>query len=117
MAKSPQPQFSKDRRAKRRFAIHLPVSFKIIRKGLVIDSGKGHIRDISSKGIAFTSDKTCKPRDTVTLVISWPALLEGVTHLKLVAEGTVVRCEDRVTAAVIRRQEFHIQASTLRIVR
>ena len=103
---------SPDRRAKRRYAIHLPVTFKIMRTTRVVAAGRGEIVDMSSKGIAFTSSENCNPGDLVKIAISWPALLDGVTHLKLVVEATVVRCDLPITAAVIRRQEFHIRRKT-----
>ena len=78
----------------------------------VVAAGRGEIVDMSSKGIAFTSNENCNPGDLVKIAISWPALLDGVTHLKLVVEATVVRCDRPITAAVIRRQEFHIRRKT-----
>jgi hypothetical protein len=75
----------------------------------VVVSGKGNLVNVSSKGAAFTSSETFAFGTTVELAISWPALLHGVTHLKLVIDGTVIRSDEGLTALEIIRYEFRTQ--------
>jgi len=75
----------------------------------VVVSGKGNLVNVSSKGAAFTSNETFALGTRVELAISWPALLYGVTHIKLVLGGTVIRSDEGLTALEIIRHEFRTQ--------
>jgi hypothetical protein len=109
MSQAAIAETSRDRRSGRRYALRLPVTFKIFRRNLVIASGMGDLFDISSRGAAFTSSETFAFGTTVELAISWPALLHGVTHIKLVLGGTVIRSDEGLTALEIDRYEFRTQ--------
>ena len=75
----------------------------------MIVSGTGNLFNVSSGGAAFTCSQRFAFGTTVELAISWPALLHGVTHIKLVITGAVVRSEGDVTALEIARYEFRTQ--------
>src|SRR5215813_5813762 len=99
-------EISQDRRSKRRYPIELPVQYKIVKNGLVLGIGKGSSIDLSSGGIAFTTDAPLRVGSYLELSISWPVLLNQSCALKLVAFGRVVRSEESRTAISLDRYEF-----------
>ena len=99
-------EISGDRRSRRRYSIHLPLHFAVIGKRRFASAGTGNVLNLSSKGIAFTSDETFSRGTLMELSISWPARLYGKTPIKLVVEGRVVRSDGQVTAVAILRHEF-----------
>src|SRR5579872_1672076 len=91
-------EISQDRRYKRRYALDLPVQYKIMKNCRVIGVGNGHSLNLSSSGIAFTGSEPLKVGSYVELSVSWPVLLNQSCPLKLVATGRVVRSEQECTA-------------------
>lgn len=102
----PVMEISQDRRSKRRYPIELPVQYKIMKNYLVTGTGSGTSVDLSSGGIAFTSNAPLKPGSYLELSVSWPVLLNQSCPLKLVASGRVVRSDQNCTAISLDRYEF-----------
>ena len=99
-------EVSQDRRSKRRYPIELPVHYKIVKNYLVLGTGTGTSIDLSSGGIAFTTDAPLRVGSYLELSISWPVLLNQCCALKLVAFGRVVRSDEKRTALSLDRYEF-----------
>src|SRR5215471_13604117 len=99
-------EVSQDRRSKRRYAIELPVQYKIVKNYLVLGTGTGSSIDLSSGGIAFTTDAPLRVGSYLELSISWPVLLNQSCALKLMAFGRVVRSDETRTAISLDRYEF-----------
>ncbi len=95
-----------DRRKKRRYPISMQVEFKIVKNYLVIGSGSGTCVDLSSNGIAFTTDKPLRVGSYMELSANWPVLLNGACPLKLVIFGKVVRSNGNFAAIAADRHEF-----------
>jgi PilZ domain len=55
--------------------------------------GEGRVIDISSSGVAFTTESALRRNTRVALHIQWPVQLEGDTPVELFASGRVVRAE------------------------
>ena len=100
-----------DRRSRCRFNLDLKVSYRVISWHQVCDGGIGQTIDISSKGVAFTSERALKAGTIIELSVSWPVLLDKTCLLQLVATGPVVRSSDAVTAIGIERYEFRTQSA------
>jgi hypothetical protein len=97
-----------DRRSSIRMAIEREIHYKVLgrRKGIVKQAGSGRTVNISSGGMLFTTEATIAAGERVEVSVSWPAKLRGVTPLKLVALGHVVRRDEREAAIVIEKHEF-----------
>ena len=74
--------------------------------------GFGKTLNMSRRGVLFTTESTLTPGEFIELSVSWPALLNGVLPLKLVAHGPVVRTEDKQAAITIERYEFKTRGSS-----
>jgi hypothetical protein len=103
--------YAGDRRSRCRFNLDLKVSYRVISWHQVCDAGSGKTIDISSKGVAFTSERALKAGTMLELSVSWPVLLDKTCLLQLVATGPVVRSNDAVTAIGIERHEFRTQSA------
>ena len=99
-------EFAQDRRSTHRYPIELPIQYTIVKNYLAVGTGTGSSIDLSTGGIAFTSDTPVRIGSYLELSISWPALLNQTCALKLRAAGRVVRSEHNRTAISLDRYEF-----------
>jgi hypothetical protein len=89
------------------------VRYKVLgRKRSVEKVGSGKTLNISGGGVLFTTESTLVEGELVVLAVSWPALLNGVLPLKLVAQGRVVRTEEKRAAIAIERYEYQTCGSS-----
>jgi hypothetical protein len=96
-----------ERRSCDRFPIEREVKYKIFgSQKNVIGIGLGRSLNISSSGVLFTTESNLPAGQRVELAVSWPALLNDVLPLKLVASGRLVRSQGRQAAMAIDRYEF-----------
>jgi len=75
-------------------------------KHTVKQVGSGKTLNMSGRGVLFTTESALVEGELVELAVSWPALLNGVLPLKLVAQGRLVRIEEKRAAIVIEKYEF-----------
>jgi hypothetical protein len=102
-------EFSGNRRSKRRLPIQLALQFKATVKNVGNVTGNGTVIDMSSSGIAFTTDQSFPVGTPIQLSIVWPVLLNAEAPIKLVVQGRVVRSDRRITAIRMTRHEFYTQ--------
>ena len=102
-------EVSGDRRARRRYPIDLAVSFDVLKNCRIVQTGTGRTVNISSRGIAFQTDKLLAPRAYVELSVSWPVLLNQTCPLKLVVTGRVVRSNGACTVVSLDHYVFRTQ--------
>jgi PilZ domain len=94
-------------RAKKRFRISLPVTYKAVKgKG---EGGNGCTLNMSSAGICFTTQAPLPTGIQVELSLPWPVRLDESIPMKLVIEAVVVRASATDAAARIRSYEFRTQ--------
>ena len=86
--------------------IERAVIFKSMGRKPDVESGKGQTVNMSSTGVLFSTDGELTPGRRIELSISWPAQLDGICPLQLVAEGCVVRTEPGKAALEFQRCEF-----------
>lgn len=99
-----------NRRAKRRYPIEENVQYRVP-TDKTGTSGTGKTINMGSAGVLFTAEHRLPIGRKVELSIAWPALLDGVCRLKLVATGVVVRAEERTVAVRLLRHEFRTRSS------
>jgi PilZ domain len=101
-----------DRRKSDRRSIGQDVRYKVLERGK--KSGKagiGKLLNMSGSGALFSTEFTLTEGERVELTVNWPARLNQVTPLKLVAIGCVVRAEEKQAAIVIEKYEFKTRGS------
>src|SRR5215472_9543748 len=101
-----------DRRNKQRFPLQRELRYKLVDPGISAVGGSGHSIDISSSGLAFTTDRVLPADATVEVSMSWPVTLEDTCLLRLVVRGRVVRSEGSAAACTIDKFEFLTQSHT-----
>lgn len=94
-------------RAKKRFGISLPVTYKVV-KGIG-QAGNGCTLNMSSAGICFTTQAPLPTGIHLELSLPWPARLDETVPMKLVIEAIVVRASATDAAVRIRSYEFRTQ--------
>ena len=107
MHPSPDPQQQLEGRASKRFPLRLSVQYYGLGREFDV-TGIGRTVDISSCGIFLTTESTALPGigTRVEVRVDWPALLGGVTPLRLVAEGVVVRATPQGFALRYKHHKF-----------
>ena len=100
-----------EKRAARRFALHIPVS---------VDQGSNgssrvevaQIRDVSARGICFYLDSSVAQGSPIGFTLTLPPEITLTESIRVQCKGRVVRVEDATTdgkmvvAAVIEEYEF-----------
>jgi hypothetical protein len=109
----PVAEYSDDRRASTRLPIERDVRYKVLggKRG-VKQAGSGKTINMSSAGVLFTTESTLKEGQLVELAVSWPALLNDVLALKLVAHGRLVRTEEKRAVIAIEKYEFKTRGAS-----
>jgi hypothetical protein len=106
------PESPDERRSCNRFPIEREVRYKILgAHKSVIQVGMGRSLNMSSSGVLFTTESILREGERVELAVSWPALLNDVLPLKLVARGRLVRSNGREAAMSIEKYEFKTRGS------
>lgn len=100
-----------DRRSSDRFPIEREVRFQVLSRKTGDETGTGTTINMSSSGVLFTTDKVLLPGRRLEVSISWPAQLDNVCPLKLVARGRVVRYDAGAAAIEIQQYEFRTQGA------
>jgi hypothetical protein len=99
-----------ERRSKLRFPLQRELRYKLLEPGRSGVGGAGHSIDVSSGGVAFTTDHSLPADATIEISMSWPVTLENDCPLRLVAKGRVVRNDVNSVACTIDKFEFRTQA-------
>ncbi len=104
-------KFPTDRRMADRFPLERDARFKVLDTRATPETGTCRTINMSSRGILFsTRGRLCE--DTrLELALSWPALLNDTCPLKLVAQGRIVRSNEREAAIEIERYDFRTQGA------
>ncbi len=103
---------SGERRSCNRLPIERQVKYKIFEgHKSVIRVGLGKSLNMSSSGVLFTTESTLIEGERIELAVSWPALLDSVLPLKLIARGRLVRADGTQAAMTIERYEFKTRGS------
>ena len=104
-------QSAPDRRVNRRFAIHLPIHFRISQKGGSSRWGTGVTCDISSGGVSFRCRRALPVGAHIELVIDWPAKFDEVVPVDLQSTGFIVRSDGNRSAVRMTARHFRIDAA------
>ena len=103
---------SNDRRSSTRLPIERDACYKVLgKKKIPKQVGLGKTLNMSSSGALFTTESRLAEGNLVELTVSWPARLNNIVPLKLVALGRVVRVEKAQTAIAIEQYEFRTSRS------
>ncbi len=103
----------KERRGKVRFPFEREIRYKLLKDNAVVESGVGRTVNMSSNGIAFSTERSLESGHYIELAVSWPVLLENSTPMRLIVFGRVVRSGSRTTVCTIEKYEYRTQARGL----
>ena len=95
-----------ERRGTNRFPVREDVRYRVSQSRAAKIIGCGTTLNIGSGGILFTTEEKLPVGRTVELSVNWPARLDGICALQLVATGRVVRSEVQRAAVRIEKYEF-----------
>lgn len=95
-----------DRRSDRRYALHLELRWKLIRRRRILETGIGRTLDLSSGGILIETDRTLPVGLNLELSVAWPVMLHNVAPMQLVISGRIVRCSGQRVAIRMVQHEF-----------
>ncbi|PWU05705.1 MAG: hypothetical protein C5B51_13905 [Terriglobia bacterium] len=95
-----------ERRAKGRYPVTLDVRYTVSRGPCIVETGVGRSVNLSSGGMFFEAAHALSVGQNIELSMTWPALLHGVTALRLHATGRIVRVQGRYAAVQIESHQF-----------
>lgn len=104
-----------ERRSHTRFPLTLDLRYSSFQRQGPAGMGRGRTIDVSSSGLAFTSDRPPAVNELLTVSIDWPVLLEGGVQLQLILTGEVVRTSGLLVALRIQRHEFRTKALGVKV--
>ena len=99
----------KDKRATRRFALHLPVS---VRYGEDAQEREAQTRDVRARGVCFYLDSAMQAGSSIDFTLTLPPEITLTESIRVRCQGRVLRVEGGPTtgkmavAAVIDEYEF-----------
>ena len=88
-----------ERRARQRYPLRLPLSYRILRRGQ--KSELGETIDISSKGVLFKAAQPIPIRTGLEILADWPVAGPGGGILKLELFARTIRSNGDLVAAMI----------------
>ena len=99
-----------ERRSKRRFVMEREIRYRVLDQDKIIAAGFGKTSNLSSSGVAFSTDRDLPSGAFIELSIAWPALLENRCPLQLIGFGRVLRSAQGRIATTIEQYEFRTLA-------
>ena len=105
-----------ERRSKCRFNIQRELRYKMTGEGTPPAAGAGQTIDMCSSGVAFTTEHQMESGAFVELSISWPALLDNMCPMRLIAFGRVLRTNGQKAACSIDKYEFRTASRSFQAV-
>jgi hypothetical protein len=85
---------SGDQRSDQRYDIRLKVRYRLSRGSRVLYEGTGATTNLSSGGVAFTTERFLPSGLSIRLWIEWPILRHGRHPVELQIAGRILRCHD-----------------------
>jgi len=101
-----------ERRRKSRFPICRDLRYKLIEHDVIVAEGGGETVNIGSGGVSFLAEQALPAGTFAELSISWPAMLDENTRMRLVVYGRLLRSHDRTAVCTVDKYEFRTQART-----
>ena len=99
-----------ERRAARRYELHLPIHFRVSQKGAVARWGSGVTREMSTTGLSFRCRKPVAVGSHVEMIVDWPAKYADDQPIDLQLTGFVVRSDNSRTAVRVTSRRFRINS-------
>jgi hypothetical protein len=103
-------RIAQERRATRRYELHLPVHFRVSQKGAVARWGTGVTREMSTTGLSFRTRKPVPVGSHVEMIVDWPAKYGEDQPIDLQLTGFVVRSDNNRTAVRVTSRRFRINS-------
>ena len=94
-----------DRRLSPRFELQEWVSYAVVEGGKTVESGLGVTTNLSSTGIAFTTERPLRLNSLIELLIPWPRRSDAVST-RVMVSGHIVRVDDGMAACAITNYDF-----------
>ena len=107
-----------DRRSRHRFDIPMEATLILRRRRMLHVTGPARVVNISSRGVAITSELNLYLGEAVTLILDWPARLDNGCPLRMKMSGKIVRMGENGVSAieiigyemrVARREDRHLR--------
>jgi hypothetical protein len=103
-------RIAQERRATRRYELHLPIHFRVSQKGAVARWGTGVTREMSTNGLSFRTRKPLPVGSHVEMIVDWPAKYAEDQPIDLQLTGFVVRSDNHRTAVRVTSRRFRINS-------
>lgn len=105
-----------ERRARRRYDVHLAIHYRISQRGAIARVGTGTTCEMSTDGLSFRTRKPLPVGAHVEMVIEWPARYGDIYPIDLQCTGFILRSEAGRTAVRMMSRKFRIVSTPARTI-
>lgn len=98
-----------ERRAARRYELHLPLHYRVSQKGESSKWGSGTTREMSTTGLSFRTRKPLPIGAHIEMIVDWPAKYDD-QPVDLQLTGFIVRSDPGRTAVRVTSRRFRINS-------
>ncbi len=102
---------SLDRRASRRYRLHLPVQYRVSERGTSAYSGSGVTCDMSTTGLSFRCRRSLPVGAHIELVVAWPSRYDETYPVDLQVTGFIVRCDHGKFGIRVNSHRFLVESA------
>jgi hypothetical protein len=103
---------SSEKRAGRRYDLHLPLRYRVSQQGSVVRYGTGMTNDLSAAGLCFRCRRPLPVGAHIELMIDWPAKHGNVQPITLQVTGFILRSIGGATAVRLASRRFRVETET-----
>jgi hypothetical protein len=103
-------KLAQERRATRRYELHLTVHYRVSQKGESSKWGSGTTREMSTTGLSFRSRKPLPVGSHIEMIVDWPAKYDDDQPIDLQLTDFIVRSDNGRTAVRITSRRFRINS-------
>jgi len=97
-----------ERREKRRYALHLPIHYRVAERGGMPFSGTGTTCELSSSGLSFRCRRTLPVGANVELMVDWPSRYGDQYPVELQITGFIMRTERGKVGVRVNSHKFRV---------
>src|SRR5262245_49699261 len=97
-----------ERRQNHRYALHLPVHYRVAERGAMPYSGSGTTCEMSTGGLSFRCRRSLPVGAHVEILVDWPSRHDDILPVELLMTGFILRSDRGRVSVRITSHKFRV---------